>query len=128
MTNEDFLSDLVAHALPDFNIVTGEGMNFQDWLISESIEKPSCFISYEGFNETEIYSNGSVSFDDENYSIFLRCDGNLKPYAKLLKARLLELESTFENEDGEQKYVSMQRGNPFRDNGGNAFEISIIIK
>lgn len=130
MTVENFLSNLVESALPDYrnNITAGNGKSLMDFLQSESVEKPSAFISYEGWGEVEAYSDGSRTFDDENYAVFLRTDGDVKAEARMLKNALLAVKSKFTDDEGKVRIVQMLSGKTFRDFGADAFEITVIIK
>lgn len=128
MTAETFFKSLVERALPDFNVVDANGMTFSEFLTEKSVELPSVFISYEGFSEPENYNDGSGGNDSENYSLYLRCSDSVKPYVKLLQAALHEDESEFTDDDGKNKYVQFNSGQTFRDNGADAFEISVTIK
>lgn len=130
MTAENFIRTLIETALPGYanNITQGNGKSLMDFLQSESVEKPSAFISYEGWGETDGYSDGSQTFDDENYSIFLRTDGNVKVEGRMLKNALLAVKSEYEDDNGEMKTVQFLSGKTFRDFGADAFEIMVIIK
>lgn len=130
MTAENFIKTLIETALPGYakNITEGNGKSLMDFLQSESVEKPSAFISYEGWGETDAYSDGSQTFDDENYSIFLRTDGNVKVEGRMLKNALLANYSQFTDDDSVIRHVQFLSGRTFRDFGADAFEITIIIK
>lgn len=130
MTPEAFLQNLIETYLPSFNgkIHTGNGKDFATFLDEDATEKPSAFISYEGYNELDITENGTTAADEENYKIYLRTDDSVKTYHKALREGLLELKSEFTDEDGNDKYVSMPNGQAYRDGGADAFQISVTIK
>ena len=130
MTAENFIKTLIETALPAYakNITEGNGKSLMDFLQSESVEKPSAFISYEGWGETDAYSDGSQTFDDENYSIFLRTDGNVKVEGRMLKNALLAVKSKFTDDENNVRFVQFLSGKTFRDFGADAFEIMVIIK
>lgn len=130
MTAENFIKTLIETALPGYakNITEGNGKSLMDFLQSESVEKPSAFISYEGWGETDAYSDGSQTFDDENYSIFLRTDGNVKVEGRMLKNALLAAKSKFTDDENNVRFVQFLSGKTFRDFGADAFEIMVIIK
>jgi hypothetical protein len=128
MTAESFFRELVQTALPKFNVVDANGMTFSEFLTEKSVELPSVFISYEGFSEQENYNDGSGGTDTENYSLYLRCADSVKPYVKLLQAALNSDQSEFIDENSNYKYVQFNSGQTFRDNGADAFEISVTIK
>ncbi len=130
MTPEEFLRQLIELALPSFigHIYTGNGKDFETFLDEEATEKPSAFISYEGYVEIDISENGTTTEDAESYKIYLRTDDSVKPYHKALRSELLANNSEFTDEDGNAKYVSMPNGQAYRDNGADAFEITVIVK
>lgn len=130
MTPEEFLICLIEDSLPSYvgHIHTGNGKDFATFLDEDSTEKPSAFISYDGFDEDTIYESGTGASDVEKYSIYLRTDDNIKEAVKCLKTGLLSNNSTFEDENGNEFYVVMTSGQAYRDNGSDAFMISVIIK
>jgi len=128
MTAESFFKQLVQTALPKFNVVDANGMTFSEFLTEKSVELPSVFISYEGFSDPENYNDGSGGSDSENYSLYLRCADSVKPYVKLLQAALNSEQSEFKDDDDKYRYVQFNSGQTFRDNGADAFEISVTIK
>lgn len=130
MTPEEFLRQLIELALPSFigHIYTGNGKDFETFLDEEATEKPSAFISYEGYVEIDISESGTSTEDAESYKIYLRTDDSVKPYHKALRSELLANNSEFTDEDGNEKYVSMPNGQAYRDNGADAFEITVIVK
>ncbi len=130
MTPEAFLQNLIETYLPSFgkSISTGNGSDFATFLDESATEKPSAFISFDGFEEIDIYEGGNCAFDAEKFSIYLRTDDSVKPYYKALRVGLLELNSVFQDEDDNEKTVSMPNGQAYRDGGADAFQISVTIK
>lgn len=130
MTPEAFLQHLIETYLPSFigKIHTGNGADFQTFLFETANEKPSVFISFDGFEELDIYQSGNVAYDAEKFSIYIRTDDSVKPYYMALRIGLLELNSEFQDEDEQQKTVSMPNGQAYRDGGADAFQISVTIK
>ena len=127
MTVENFLQTLIETAFAGFSVYTGNGTDFATFLDEQSTTKPSAFISYEGFNDDDTYVNGDPT-EVENYKLYLRTDDSVKPYVKQLKTVLKEqYEHTFTDEDGNERYVKIPSGTAYRDNGSDAFELSITI-
>ena len=128
MTAEQFFETLVQNSLPKFNVVDANGMTFSEFLTEKSVELPSVFISYEGFSDVENYNDGSGGSDSENYSLYLRCADSVKQHVKSLQAAMNSEYSEFTDDDNKCKYVQFNSGQTFRDNGADAFEISVTIK
>ncbi len=130
MTPEEFLQSLIETALPSFTgkIHTGNGADFATFFDEVATEKPSAFISYEGYKELDITENGTTVADEENYTIYLRTNDSVKPYQKALRAELLAQNSEFTDDEGNSKYVSMPSGQAYRDGGADAFQINVTIK
>lgn len=130
MTVENFLRGVVTDSLPNFNgnIHDANGMSFPEFLSEKSTETPSIFISYEGFSDVEYYSDGSGNVLTENYSLYIRCNDSVKTHVKALMVALGGEYSEFTDDDGAIKYVQIISGQTFRDNGADAFEITLQIK
>ena len=130
MTAEDFLRSVATSALPQFksNIHDANGMSFPEFLSEKSTETPSIFISYEGFSDVEYYSDGSGNVLTENYSLYIRCNDSVKQHVQALMIALGGEYSEFTDDDGAIKYVQIISGQTFRDNGADAFEITLQIK
>jgi len=130
MTVEEYLRTTVEAVMPAFkgNIHDANGMSFGEFLNEKSAETPSVFISYEGFTDVEYRSDGMSDVDTENYSLYIRCNDSVKQYVKLLRDRIKEDGSEFTDDNGVDRYIQIIGGQPFRDNGADAFEITIQIK
>lgn len=130
MTPEEFLIMIIEDSLPSYigKIHTGNGRDFANFLDTEATETPSAFISYDGFNEENVNENGSGTDDVEKYNIYLRTNGNVKEAVKSLKTELLNNYSVFLDVDGNEHYVRMESGQAYRDNGSDAFQISVTIQ
>lgn len=129
MTEIEFLTELIASALPTFagNITDANGSTLDDFLDVKATVRPSAFVSYEGFAQTEITMQGKTEEADELFSVYLRTDDNIVGYVKELRKKLLTLKSRYKDADGQEKYVRMTSGKAFRDDGSDAFEISVVI-
>lgn len=127
MTPEEFLQILIDTSLDGFTVCTGNGTDFATFLDENSTEKPSAFISYEGFQNDENYTDGE-EVESEQYKLYLRTDDSVKPYVKQLQYTLHNTyKYIFTDENLNEKYVKMTSGQAYRDNGSDAFEISITI-
>ncbi len=130
MTPEQFLTELIVSANAEFksNVRTGNGTDLETFLKSKAAAKPSAYISYEGYSEIDTSEDGKRVEDAENYVMYLLVNNSVKPYHKAIREKLLECGSEFTDEDGNDKYVSMPNGQAYRENGSDAFAITVIIK
>ena len=131
MTDKEFLIDLIETAIPEFakSVTTGNGKAVSDFLIGDSSEKESVFLSWEGFTKLDNNESGSYVEYAQNYIIYFRSVEDIETYINDLLAELIEVRnSCFENSDGVERFVEMTNGQAYRDNGSDAFGITILIK
>jgi len=64
---------------------------------------------------------------EELFSIYLRTDDDVSGYVKTLRAKLLTLASRYKDDAGAEKYVRFPNGQAYRDDGSDAFQISVVI-
>jgi len=129
MTEIQFLRELVESALPTFagNVHDANGSTLADFLDETASVRPSAFVSYEGFRQTEVTMQGKTEEAEELFSIYLRTDDDVSGYAKALRAKILALASKYTDDDGAEKYVRLTSGQAYRDDGSDAFQISVVI-
>lgn len=131
MTDKEFLVDLIETAIPQFakSVITGNGKDLSTFLGGDSSEKESVFLSWEGFTKIDNNESGSYVEYAQNYIIYFRSVEDIETYINDLLAELIEVRnSCFDNSDGAERFVEMTNGQAYRDNGSDAFGITILIK
>lgn len=129
MTDIKYLREIISAACPTIigNITDANGSTLADFLDATAAVRPSAFVSYEGFAQTEITMQGKSEESDELYSIYVRTDDNIVDYIRAIRDKNLELASRYKTESGSERYVRLTSGKAFRDDGSDAFEISVVI-
>lgn len=131
MTDKEFLVDLIETAIPKFSksVITGNGKDLSTFLGGDSSEKESVFLSWEGFTKLDNNESGSYVEYAQNYIIYFRSVEDIEGYINNILGELIEVRnSCFENSDGVERFVEMINGQAYRDNGSDAFGITILIK
>lgn len=131
MTDKEFLVDLIETAIPKFSksVITGNGKDLSTFLGGDSSEKESVFLSWEGFTKLDNNESGSYVEYAQNYIIYFRSVEDIEGYINNILGELIEVRnSCFYNSDGAERFVEMANGQAYRDNGSDAFGITILIK
>lgn len=131
MTDKEFLVDLIETAIPKFSksVITGNGKDLSTFLGGDSSEKESVFLSWEGFTKLDNNESGSYVEYAQNYIIYFRSVEDIEGYINNILGELIEVRnSCFDNSDGAERFVEMANGQAYRDNGSDAFGITILIK
>lgn len=130
MTDKEFLVDLIETAIPQFanSVITGNGKDLSTFLGGDSSEKESVFLSWEGFTKLDNNESGSYVEYAQNYIIYFRSVEDIETYINNILGELIEVRNSCFEQDNVERYVEMTNGQAYRDNGSDAFGITIQIK